>query len=129
MKSIKKTLLYGFLVWLLPFAVAIPFYSRDGQPLIDIFLLKSIMIIVGSVAGAVFLILYFKKVTENYLREGLIIGLIWLAINWILDFIILVPMANMDIGTYFAQIGLRYLTIPIFSVTIGLLLNFQKAKK
>lgn len=129
MKSIKKTLLYGFLVWLLPFLVAIPFYSRDGQPLIDIFLLKSIMIIVGSVAGAVFLILYFKKVTENYLNEGLIIGLIWLAINWILDFIILVPMTGIDITTYFTQIGLRYLTIPIFSVTIGLLLNFQKAKK
>ncbi len=129
MKSIKKTLLYGFLIWLIPFAVAIPFYSRDGQPLIDIFLLKSIMIIVGSVAGAVFLILYFKKVTENYLREGLIIGLIWLTINWILDFIILVPMAKMDIGTYFAQVGLGYLTIPIFSITLGLLLDFQKAKK
>lgn len=129
MKSIKKTLLYGILTWLIPFIIAIPFYSRDGQPLIDIFLLKSIMIIVGSIVGAVFLILYFKKVTENYLREGLIIGLIWLAINLILDFIILIPMAKMDIGTYFAQVGLRYLTIPISSVTIGLLLDFQKAKK
>ena len=129
MKSIKKTLIYGLLTWLIPFIVAIPFYSRDGQPLIDIFLLKSIMIVIGSVTGAIFLILYFKKVTKNYLREGLFIGLIWLAINWILDFIVLVPMAKMDIGTYFAQIGLKYLTIPIFSITIGFLLNYQKVKK
>lgn len=128
MKSIKKTLLYGFLVWLVPFIVAIPLYSRDGQPLIDIFLLKSIMIVVGSIMGAIFLILYFKKVTKNYLREGLLVGIIWLAINWILDFIVLVPMAKMDIGTYFAQIGLRYLTIPIFSITIGILLNSKKTK-
>jgi len=129
MKSIKKTLIYGLLTWLIPFIIAIPFYSRDGQPLIDIFLFKTIMIVVSSIAGAIFLILYFKKVTEDYLREGLVIGLIWLAINWILDFIVLIPMAKMDIGTYFAQIGLRYLTIPIFSITIGFLLNYQKVKK
>ena len=129
MKSIKQTLLFGFLVWLIPFIIAITFYSRDGQPLIDIFLLKSIMIVAGSITGAIFLILYFKKVTKNYLREGLIVGLIWLAINWILDFIVLVPMAKMDIGTYFIQVGLRYLTIPIFSISIGFLLDYKKAKK
>ncbi|MCG2713132.1 MAG: hypothetical protein L6416_12530, partial [Candidatus Omnitrophica bacterium] len=61
--------------------------------------------------------------------EGLIIGLIWLAINLILDFIILIPMAKMNIGTYFAQVGLRYLTIPIFSITVGYLMDFQKNKK
>jgi len=129
MKSIKKTLLFGFLIWLIPFIIAIPFYSKDGQPLIDIFLLKSIMIVVGAITGAFFLILYFKKVTENYFREGLIIGLIWLVINWIIDFIVLVPMAKMDTGTYFVQIGLRYLIIPIFSVSIGFLLDYKKVKK
>ena len=84
------------------------------------------MIVVGSFTGAIFLILYFKKVTESYFREGLVIGLIWLAINWVLDFVILVPMAKMDIGAYFAQIGLRYLTIPIFSIAVGYLMDFQK---
>ncbi len=128
MKSIKKTLIYGFLTWLIPFIIAIPFYSRDGQPLIDIFLLKSIMIVVGSTTGAIFLILYFKKVTENYLREGLKIGLIWLAINLILDLIVLVPMAKMSIGVYFSQIGLRYLMIPIFSATIGFLLKLKNER-
>ena len=84
------------------------------------------MIVVSSITGAVFLILYFKKVTKNYINEGLLVGLIWLAINWILDFIILVPMAKMDVATYFTQIGLRYLTIPVFSITVGLLLNFKE---
>ena len=67
MVDVPIDLLYGFLTWLIPFIIAIPFYSRDGQPLIDIFLLKSIMIVVGSTTGAIFLILYFKKVTENHL--------------------------------------------------------------
>ena len=53
MKSIKKPLFYGFLIWLIPFISAIPFYSREGQPLIDVFFLKSIMIVVGSATGVV----------------------------------------------------------------------------
>ncbi|MEE8576177.1 MAG: hypothetical protein V3T31_02880 [candidate division Zixibacteria bacterium] len=125
MKSIKHTLAFGFLTWLIPFAVAIPFYSKDGQLLIDIFLFKSIMMIVGAAAGALFMVLYFKKVTESFLREGLWLGLIWLVINLILDFAVLLPLANMSASDYITQIGLRYLIIPIFSSTIGYLLHLR----
>ena len=31
--------------WLIPFIVSIPFYGKGGVPMIDIFLLKTIMII------------------------------------------------------------------------------------
>ena len=99
------------------------FYGRDGRLSIDIFLFKTIMIVLGAVIGAVFLILYFKRVDENHLREGIILGLIWLAVNWGLDLIVLVPMSKMSLGVYFSQIGLRYLNIPIYSFTIGYLLG------
>ncbi len=128
MKSIGKALLFGFLTWLVPFVVAIFFYTQEGQLRIDIFLFKSIMIVVGSVTGAFFLLLYFRKVTEYYCREGILIGLIWLAINWALDFGVLIPMSAMDVGTYVAQIGLRYLIIPVFSVTIGCAMSAQADK-
>jgi len=126
MQSIKKALFFGVLVWLLPFIASMPFYSKNGQLSGDIFLLKTIMIIVGSLTGAVCLILYFKNVTEKHLNEGIVLGLLWLVINIAIDCIILIPMAKMDIITYFLQIGLRYLTIPITSITIGYLMSLKK---
>ncbi len=134
MKSTKKilvVLLYGVLLWLIPFIIAGTFYSREGQLLIERFLFKSIMIVSLSITQSILLILYFKEIIENYFREGLMIGLIWLALSCILDFIILIPMIKMDIDitTYFNQVGLRYLVIPIFSITVGFLMDRQKVKR
>lgn len=123
MKSIVKALSFGFLTWLIPFVSAIPFYSKDGNLLIDIFLFKTIMIVIGAITGAFFLILYFKKVEENYLKEGILIGLIWFVFNFGLDVLILVPIAKLSFVEYISQIGLRYLVIPTFSITIGYLLE------
>ena len=123
MNKCIKISLYGFLTWLIPFVISFLFYSKDGQPVIDVFLFKSIMIVVGSGTGATLLVLYFKKIKEHYLKEGIIVGLLWFAINIILDLVVLVPMSDIEIGTYFAQIGLRYLVIPIMSVAIGYLLS------
>jgi hypothetical protein len=114
-----KIILYGFLTWLIPFITAFLFYTKEGELTIDLFLFKSIMIVAGSAAGALLLILYFRKIEKNYLREGITVGLAWLTINIILDLIILIPMSRMNTGAYFAEIGLRYLTIPITSTAIG----------
>ena len=122
MHSLKSALIYGFLVWLIPFVAAVPFYSPEGEPIIDIFLFKTIMIVVGSLAGAFFLLRYFKGVTADFVREGMMIGVIWLAMNWALDFAVLLQMSDMTIGAYFTEIGLRYLTMPIFSIAIGMAL-------
>ncbi len=119
MNRTLKMVLFGFLTWLIPFLFAFLFYSKEGTLLIDIFLFKSIMLIVGSVVGAFLLVSYFKKLKKNQLKEGIIIGIVWFAMDILLDLIILVPMSKMGIGAYFAQIGIRYLTIPIMSIAIG----------
>ena len=127
MHSLKHTLLYGFLVWLVPFVAAFGFYSRDGELTIDIFLFKTIMIIVGSLIGAYLLVRYFRRVEQNHLREGVYVGVLWLVLNWALDFATLVPMNDMAMGAYFSEIGLRYLTMPIFAVAIGAVLQKPSA--
>jgi hypothetical protein len=123
MKKSLKIGLLGFLTWLIPFVISIPFFSKEGQLLIDEHLFKTIMVVVGSVFGALMLVIYFKKAIRGYFREGIIVGLAWLAINWAFDFAVLLPMSGMSVGAYFIQIGLRYLVLPTMSIAMGYLIE------
>jgi hypothetical protein len=121
-----KNLGYGFLSWLIPFLSSFLFYTREGELTIDIFLFKSIMIVVGSVTAAFLLIFYFKTINADYLKEGAILGLTWFGINILLDLLVLIPMSGMSLGDYFAQIGLRYVVIPVMCITVGAALKYNK---
>ena len=125
MKKYIRTILYGFMAWLIPFVISFSFYSKDGLT-IDIFLFKSIMIVTGSISGAVLLISYFQKIKTAFFREGIQTGVIWFLINIILDLTILLPMSGMSIADYFTQIGIRYLVIPAMSVAVGKSLENKK---
>ncbi len=123
MKARIRIFLFGILTWLIPFVFSIPFYSKEGVPQIDLFFLKSLLIIVGALTGSIFLILSFKKINSNFLANGCLIGLTWLAINWLLDIFILIPLSEMTFEDYFLQIGIRYLIIPITSIALGYVLK------
>jgi hypothetical protein len=119
MKSIKKALIFGVLSWLIPFVASFFFFSPKGGLLIDQLLFKNIMVVVGSWFAAFLIIKYFKTVDKNFVKEGALLGLLWLAINLILDILILVPMGKMTMGNYFTQIGLEYLMIPAMTILVG----------
>ncbi len=128
MKQYLKLALFGLLAWLIPFIISIFFYDKTGHLVMgDIFLFKSIMIVTGATTGAVLLILYFSKIHERYLYHGILTGATWLTINWALDLLILLPMAKLGLYDYFAQIGLRYLVLPVMCIMTGYLLE-RKAK-
>lgn len=121
-----KNLSYGLLSWLIPFVTSFLFYTREGELTIDIFLFKSIMIVVGSVTAAFLLISYFKNIGADYFREGVVLGSAWFAINILMDMAVLIPMSGMSVSDYFAQIGLRYLMIPVMCTTVGAALKNKK---
>lgn len=123
MNKYLRNILYGFLAWLIPFIASIFFYTKEGKLTIDVFLFKSIMIVVGSICGSILLVSYFKKINDAYLKEGIIAGVIWFGMNILLDLLILVPMSRMSIANYFTQIGIRYLVIPAMSITVGIILT------
>ena len=50
---------------------------------------------------------------------GLALGAYWLALNVVLDLVVLVPLARMSIVDYAHDIGLRYLLIPIMASAMG----------
>ena len=89
MNKTLRNILYGFLAWLIPFVTAFFFYSKEGGLVIDIFLFKTIMIVVGAIVGAFLLVSYFKRIRANYLMEGIIVGLTWFIINILLDIFVL----------------------------------------
>ena len=124
-KKYLKNVFYGFLAWLIPFVTSFLFYSKEGLT-IDIFLFKSIMIVVGSISSVILLVSYFKKISTAYLKEGIIVGIVWFGISILLDLLILVPMSGMSIADYFMQIGIRYLSMPAMSIAIGASLANRK---
>ena len=117
MKSIKQTLLFGFLIWLIPFLVAFAMYSihETNRPLFE-----SIMPNIIVLSTVVFSVLYFKKLNENYIKEGLLLGIIWLAISILID-LVMFMQGPMKIGfaDYIMDIGLTYFIIPTITVGFG----------
>lgn len=123
MNKTVKLLLLGLMTWIVPFIAAFFFFDETGQIAVDMYLFKTIMILIGGLTGTFAIIIYFKKVQSGFLNQGIIIGLVWFALNFILDLLVLLPMSGMNFGDYVIQIGLRYLMIPIMSIMAGVILE------
>lgn len=121
MKSFKKALLYGFLVWLVPFVVSVLIFPiKTSLPA----LFESIMPIVVAICVVIFSILYFRKPGAELLKEGILLGVTWLAISITLDLLLFMegPM-KMSFTGYMMDIGLTYLIIPTITIGFGYLLE------
>src|SRR4030042_4587021 len=124
MKSVKKALLFGFLVWVIPFIVAILIFPIRN---LDRPLFESIMPVVVTLCVVIFASLYFKNLLRRQLREGILLGVIWLVISLALDLVMFMPETpmHMSIIDYGKDIGLTYLLIP--AITIGFGYQLQKS--
>jgi hypothetical protein len=122
MKSIKKAIVFGFLSWLVPFIFSFLFFSPKGELLINQLLFKNIMVVSATWFTAFLIIKYFKIVDKNYVKEGLLLGFLWMVMNLVLDMVTLVPMGK-AIGDYLPQIGLGYLMIPAMTILAGKILE------
>lgn len=73
MNKYVKTVGLGFLIWLIPFVVSFIIYplKDDYRPLFE-----SIMPVVIAIIVVIFSIIYFKKLDENFIKEGALIGVI-----------------------------------------------------
>jgi hypothetical protein len=121
MKSWKMALVLGFISWLIPFIIAILIYPIHelNRPLFE-----SIMPVTISATIIALMYIYFRKIEKNYLKEGMILGIIWLVINIIIDLLMFStgPMA-MPLLDYIADIGVTYLMIPIMTIGLGYILE------
>lgn len=117
MTSWSKALVLGVIVWLAPFVVAfLVFPFRDSnRPLFE-----SIMAVAVTATAVVFGLRYLRQVESSLLREGMLLGVIWLLMSILIDAPLMLlggPM-KMTLAEYMADIGLTYASIPV--VTWGL---------
>lgn len=115
-----KKIGYGFIVWVVPYVTAIPLM---GLMISDPTFFKTIMIVEGTIVGMICAVAYFNGVKKNYLQDSLVLGLVWLIVNWLLDFVLLIPFSKMPLDRYFLEIGLRYIGMLAPTVAIGYLLE------
>ena len=105
----KRAALAGVASWLIPLVLSVLAFpiKQQNAPLFETLM----GLIVLITAGALFEV-YFRGrgVTA---AEGLAVGLLWLAINLVLDYPMFAygPM-KMPASAYYSEIGLTYLTFP-----------------
>jgi len=111
-----KIVLFGFLVWLIPFAVSFFIYPLK-TPMYSLF--ESIMSVLIAVAAMIFSYFYFRDIKTNFAVEGIITGIVWFIIAIVIDLVMFLPASpmHMNFNDYMMTIGVKYLIIPV--VTIG----------
>jgi hypothetical protein len=119
--SLRTAVFYGFLLWLIPFIVAVLVFPTKTffPPFFETIMAVTVTLCVVTLA-----ILYFKRVTADHVRVGIVIGVVWLAISIFIDlplFLLGGPM-QMSFTNYMMDIGLTYLTYPIVTTGFGYLL-------
>ncbi|MEL6186369.1 MAG: hypothetical protein AAFU79_17225 [Myxococcota bacterium] len=119
MRRIRTVLGGGLLVWAVPFVISMFFYDRSGVLTVDVFLFKSIMIVVSVGFGGWLLLRSLDHRTSAGGAEGLALGAAWMVMNWVLDAAVLLPLTGMGAGSYAAGIGLRYFAMPIQGALLG----------
>ena len=117
MRSWRRILGLGLVAWLAPFVVAFlafPF-RESARPLFE-----SIMAVAVTVTAVLLGLVHLRRLRSGFVREGLLIGLVWFAVCLLIDAPLMLfggPM-KMTFGAYMADIGLTYVSIPV--VTVGL---------
>jgi hypothetical protein len=84
-------------------------------------LFESIMPVIITATVVIFSYLYFKPLMGNYVNQGVLAGVTWLFISLIIDLLLFLPPGpmQMSVTSYFMDIGITYLMIPIITIGFG----------
>lgn len=108
----KTIILFGFLIWLIPFVVSFFIFPlrSSSRPLFE-----SIMPVVLTSAVVLFTVRYLSKINREFVKEGIFIGIVWAVISLVIDLILFMPESpmQMTLSDYMMDIGITYLIILI----------------
>ena len=120
MNKNAKIINYGLLVWLIPSLITVIFGSFSAA--MNIFEIVSAVAI--AVTVIVFSYLYLKGITENFIKESVLIGISWLIISIVLDIImVMLGISELSLTNYAMYVAPLYIIIPAITIGLGLYLN------
>ena len=128
MNKYLKMVIFGFLVWLVPFIISFFIYplKTAGSPLFESIMPLAISVIVVTLAYA-----YLKNIETDLIREGVIIGAVWFIISIAIDLVLFLSPSPMQMSfvNYMEDIGITYLMIPIITIGLSFMANKRSSKK
>lgn len=110
-----KILIFGLCIWLVPFLVSLAVFPLKES---NRALFESIMPLVLTMVVTAVSYYYLKSVNSNYVKNGLIAGIVWYLINILVDLFMFMPASPMQMIflDYMMDIGLTYVIIPTVAV-------------
>jgi len=112
-RVVLRALLLGLLSWLIPFSLGFGLFplKKTNDPLFTSLMYLIVLVTAGYLMG-----LYFRK-RHAATSEAIAVGGLWLSMNLLFDFPMFAfgPM-KMTPLTYYCEIGLVYLTYPLFGL-------------
>ncbi|MCC7550728.1 MAG: hypothetical protein KO316_04380 [Methanobacterium sp.] len=116
LNKIFKLIGLGFIIWLIPTLATLLVSYLEVLNYYDI--VSSVSIAVTVIALTY---LYFRDINENYLKEGIICGVVWLVISIILDIVLIFLGINkVTLMQYLTDITPIYIVIPVITIGLGL---------
>ena len=112
-RAVARAALFGLLSWVIPFVVSFGLFPLKKT---NAALFSTLMYLVVLVTAGALLNFYFRKRTVS-VREGALVGAAWFVINLVCDYPMFAfgPMKMTPLG-YYSEIGLVYLTYPVFAM-------------
>jgi hypothetical protein len=109
---VKGVIVKGFLVWLVPFVIALPLYQLRVS---ERALFESVMAVTLALTTVFFGLSHMTRMRG--VVQALKIGFIWMAISIAIDAVMFSqgPM-KMSLPDYMKDIGLTYLMMPVIMV-------------
>jgi hypothetical protein len=125
MYSYPRAILYAIILWAVNFLFTFFIYPLKAE---NLMLFASLRMVAMTLICVVLTIMYFRDVEEHLIREGALLGTIWLIASIILDqgpFVWgLLRLSFMD---YVADTGLSHLVYPVITIGAGFLLSTDKS--
>ncbi len=123
MNKFLKTLLLGFVVWVIPFLASFFVWDvKANAPSVSAAWFYAIMAVTGAIGFAIAAYAQFKDIKKDSVRQGWITGITWYLELILLDLIFLVGLLSMTLTDY-AHLLLTYVTPLILCVTVGYVKN------
>lgn len=114
---LKDSLGWGFILWLIGYALSIILFMFAPAYLIGY--------ILTPVGAGISLLVLWKKINGRNLAYYLYVGLVWLVLAVVLDYFLIVKMFNPEDGYYKWDIYLYY----SFTVLLPLIVGWWKTRK